>query len=152
VHWLVSRDLFTAWSRVSLEKLTVPQLVRFPAFHETRKFITVFTKARHLSQSWATTSLQSTPSHLFIFVPLNLILTPKLRSSKWFLFCRFPNQNTVRISLVYLACHRHAHHILLHLIAPKIFVLMMQFPPVSCYLLPLPPKCLPQHPLRVLFP
>jgi hypothetical protein len=44
----------TPWSRVLFEKLTVPQLVtKFPAFCGTRKFITAFTSARHLSLSTA---------------------------------------------------------------------------------------------------
>ena len=42
----------TACSRVLLEKLTVPQLVKkFPAFYGTRRFITAFTSAGHLSLS-----------------------------------------------------------------------------------------------------
>ena len=42
--------LLTSWSRVLLEKLAGLQLVNnFPVFYETRKFITVFTSARHLS-------------------------------------------------------------------------------------------------------
>jgi len=41
---------FTPWSRVLLEKLTGSQLVKkFPAFYGTRRFITPFTSARHLS-------------------------------------------------------------------------------------------------------
>ena len=44
--------LLTPWSRVLLEKLTGLQLVKkFPALYGTRKFITVFTSARHLSLS-----------------------------------------------------------------------------------------------------
>jgi hypothetical protein len=40
----------TPWSRALLEKLTGPQLVKkFLAFYATRKFITAFTKALHLS-------------------------------------------------------------------------------------------------------
>jgi len=42
--------LLTSWSRVLLEKLTGFQLVKkFPAFYGTRRFITAFTSARHLS-------------------------------------------------------------------------------------------------------
>ena len=42
----------TPWSRVLLEKPTATQLVKkFPAFYGTRTFITVFTKAGHLSLS-----------------------------------------------------------------------------------------------------
>jgi hypothetical protein len=40
------------WSTVLLEKLTgFQQVKKFPAFYGTRKFITVFTSARHLSLS-----------------------------------------------------------------------------------------------------
>jgi hypothetical protein len=46
-----------------LEKLTSLQLVKkFLAFYGTRRFITVFTSARHLSLSWAS-SVQSIPPH-----------------------------------------------------------------------------------------
>jgi len=42
--------LFTPQSRVLLEKLTGSQLVKkFPAFYGTRRFITTFTSAHHLS-------------------------------------------------------------------------------------------------------
>ena len=52
---------FTPCSRVILEKLTGSQLVKkSPAFHGTRRFITAFTSARHLSLSWAR-SIQSIP-------------------------------------------------------------------------------------------
>jgi len=44
--------LLTPRSRVLLEKLTGPQLVKkFPTFYGTRRFITAFTGARHLSLS-----------------------------------------------------------------------------------------------------
>jgi hypothetical protein len=44
--------LLTPCSKVLLEKLTGPQLVKkFPPFYGTRRFITLFTSARHLSLS-----------------------------------------------------------------------------------------------------
>jgi hypothetical protein len=44
--------LHTPWSTVFLDKLTASHLVKkFPAFYGTRKFITAFTSARHLSLS-----------------------------------------------------------------------------------------------------
>ena len=44
----------TPWCRVLLEKLTGLQLLKkFPAFHGTRRFITVLTSVRLLSLSWA---------------------------------------------------------------------------------------------------
>jgi hypothetical protein len=53
--------LLTPWSRVLLEKLTGSQLVeKFPAFYGTRRFITAFTSARHLSLSQAR-SIHSVP-------------------------------------------------------------------------------------------
>ena len=69
--------LLTPWSRVLPEKLTVPQLLtKFPAFYETRRFITAFTRARHLSLSWAI-SIQFMP-HLTSRRSI-LILTSHLR-------------------------------------------------------------------------
>jgi hypothetical protein len=42
-------------NKVLVDKLTVTQLVKkFPAFYGTRRFITVFTTARHWSLPWAT--------------------------------------------------------------------------------------------------
>ena len=46
----IGDHLLTPWSRV-LEKLTGFQLVEFPALYGTRRFITAFTSARHLSLS-----------------------------------------------------------------------------------------------------
>jgi hypothetical protein len=44
----------TRWSTALLDKLVVLQLVKkFPAFYGTRRFITLFTTARHVSQSWS---------------------------------------------------------------------------------------------------
>jgi hypothetical protein len=55
--------LLTPRSRVLLEKLTGLQLVKkFPAFYGTRRYITAFTSARHLSLSWAS-SIQSIPPY-----------------------------------------------------------------------------------------
>ena len=60
-YWLT--DLLTPWSRVLLEKLTSFQLAKkLLEFYGTRRFITAFTSARHLSLSWAS-SIQSVPPH-----------------------------------------------------------------------------------------
>jgi hypothetical protein len=65
--------LLTPCSRVRHKKLTGFQLVKkIPAFYGTRRFITLFTNARHLSISWAS-SIQSikhiplpeVPSHYY---------------------------------------------------------------------------------------
>ena len=55
--------LLSPWNRVLLDKLTSFQLVKkFPSFYGTRRFITAFTCARHLSLSRAS-SIQSIPPH-----------------------------------------------------------------------------------------
>jgi hypothetical protein len=42
----------TPWSRVLPEKLKCPKLLKkFPAFYGTGRFISVFTRARHLALS-----------------------------------------------------------------------------------------------------
>ena len=67
--------LLTSWNRDRREKLTLPQLLKkFPAVYGTRKFITVLTKARHLSLTWVR-SIQSTPTHPISRRPI-LILSP----------------------------------------------------------------------------
>ena len=60
---ILNNPVFTAWSRVLLEKLTGSQLVKeFPAFYGIRTVITAFTGAPHLFLSW-TRSIQSMPLH-----------------------------------------------------------------------------------------
>jgi len=62
--------LLTSCSRVLLEKLTCSQLVKkFPALCVTRRFITAFTRVRHLSLSWAW-SIQSMPPSHFLKIHL----------------------------------------------------------------------------------
>jgi hypothetical protein len=63
VHYCLLTFLLTPWSTVLLEKLTGLKLVKkFPAFYGTRRFITAFTSARHLSLPW-TSSIHSIPPH-----------------------------------------------------------------------------------------
>ena len=54
--------LLTPWSTVLLQKLTGSQLVKFPAFYGTRRFITTFQSVHHLSLS-RNSSIQSIPPH-----------------------------------------------------------------------------------------
>jgi hypothetical protein len=63
LHGILRTHFLTPWSTVLLEKLTGSQLVKkIPTFYGTRRFITAFTSARHLSLSGAR-SIQSVPSH-----------------------------------------------------------------------------------------
>ena len=80
----------TPWCRVLLEELTGLQLVKkFPAFHQTRRFITALTSVRQLSLSW-TSPIQST-YHLLEIHP-NIIHPSTPRSPQWFLPSDFPTK------------------------------------------------------------
>jgi len=72
-----STYLLTPWSRVLLVNLTGLQLVKFPTFYGTRRIITAFTSARHLSLSWASW-IQSIPLHTTSWRSI-LILSSHLR-------------------------------------------------------------------------
>ena len=80
--------LITPCSRALIEKLTCSQLVKkFPAFHVTRRFITAFTSARHLSLPSARSIQSMAPnpiagrsiliftSHLCLGLPSGLFLS-----------------------------------------------------------------------------
>jgi hypothetical protein len=59
--WNVLIQIFTPWSRVFPEKRKRPKLLKkLPVFYGARRFITAFTRARHLSLSWARV-IQSMP-------------------------------------------------------------------------------------------
>jgi hypothetical protein len=80
--FLVQQDwltyVITPWSRILLKKQTGSQLVKkFPAFYGTRKFITAFTRNRHLSLSWASL-IQSMPPNSTSWRSI-LILSSHLR-------------------------------------------------------------------------
>ena len=71
-------NILTPWNRVLLEKLAGSQAVKkLPAFYGTRRFITSFTSAHHLSFFWAR-SIQSMPPHLTFWRSI-LILSSHLR-------------------------------------------------------------------------
>ena len=75
--------ILTPWSRAILENLTGSQLVKkFPAFYRTKRFITAFTRARHLSLAQSDRSSLCPPSH-FLKIYLNIIFLSMPGSSKW---------------------------------------------------------------------
>ena len=88
--------LLIPWSRVLLEKLTGSQLVKkFPAFYGTRRFITAFTSARHLSLSWRQIDPVHAPASHFLNIYLNPILTSTPGFSKLSLTLKFPRRNPI---------------------------------------------------------
>ena len=93
--------LLTTWIRVLLEKLTSSQLVKkFPEFHGTRRFITAFTSARHLSLSSASSFPSIPPKSHFLKIHLNIIFPSTHGSSKWSFSLRFPHKYPVHASLL----------------------------------------------------
>jgi hypothetical protein len=82
VFWDVTPRILPQRSRHLLEKLTtVPLPVKqLPALYRTRRFILVFTTARHFSPSSAR-SIQSTPQSYSLNIHFNIILQSKSRSS-----------------------------------------------------------------------
>jgi hypothetical protein len=110
VDWLIS------WSRVFLGNLIVTQLdKKFPVVYGNQRSISVFTRTRHWSLSWARW-IRSAPSH-----QISLIFQSAHRSSDWFHPFRFSDQIFVLISLVSYACYLPTHLILLDLITLIIF-------------------------------
>jgi hypothetical protein len=156
----------TSHSTAFLQKLTVPQQVKkFLAFYKNRTFIIAFTIPSNLSLSWARL-IHSTPSHLISLRSI-IIYYPSstLRSSKWSLSLRFAHQKPIRIFLHFHTCYMPRPSQSPWFDYPNIIwwgvqimkILIMQFATVPCYLVPLNPKYLPQHPVlrhpqHILFP
>ena len=87
------------------EILTRPRLFKkFPEFYGTRRFITAFTTARHMSLSGAISTWSIRPSH-FIKIQLNIIITSMPRSFKWSPSLRFPHQSSACTSPLPHTCY-----------------------------------------------
>jgi hypothetical protein len=62
---LATITYLTPWGRALLEKLIVAQIIKKFAFHETRMFIAVFTRARHRILSQPVDPIHILTSYLF---------------------------------------------------------------------------------------
>jgi hypothetical protein len=106
---LSDTDGLTPYNTVLLEKLTVAQLVKkVPAFHGTRRFITVFTRARHLFISWVR-RIQFTPSNPISLRSILLILSLQSAagSSERHLPFKLSDAKMVHIFNLSNACYMH---------------------------------------------
>ena len=91
-----------------------------------------------------------TPVHAvaphFPKIHLHIILPSKLGSSKWFLSLMFPHQNPLYTSplphMCYMPCPPHSSRF-----DPWKILSIIQFSPFPCYLIPLRPKYVSQHPI-----
>ena len=103
--------LLTPRSRALLEKITGSQLVKeFPAYYGIWRFITAFTRARHLSLAWAK-SIQYTPPHPTSWRSILILSWSTPGSSKWSLSLRFRHQNPVYASPLPHTCYlTHPSH------------------------------------------
>ena len=141
--------------KVLLEKLLVPQSVKKKIIHSvylTRKFITVFTKAHHLLLSSARSS--SPCPKIFQDNYFNITFPSSHRPSKWALTLRFHHQNPVRTSPLPYTCHMsssshsspfdYSNSIWWGVLIMNL--LIMQFPLLPCYLIPVRPKYFPKLP------
>ena len=92
----------------------------FPHTYGNWPFITAFTRARHLSLSWAR-SIQSVPQIPLTEIHVSINLPSKPGSSKSSFFLKFPHQKPVCTSPLPIRATCHAHLILLDLISRKTF-------------------------------
>jgi len=122
---------------------------KFPAFYGTRKFITAFTNARHLSLTWAR-SIQSLPPSHFLKIHLTIIFPSTPGTFKWTLSLRFLHQSPVYTSHLPHTCYmtRPSHSFLFDYPyniwggLQIIKLLIMYFSPLLYYLVPLGPNIL----------
>jgi len=93
-HRRCHTPILIPWTGALLRMLTVPQLIeKFPEFSEIRKFIFVFTRARHVSLTRAR-SVQSIMSQpISLRYNLNIIFPSMPSSSRRSFSLRFPHQN-----------------------------------------------------------
>ena len=88
----------------SVEANRFSALLKYPAFYGPWRFITAYTRARHLSLSWARSNQSILPSH-FLKIHLYIIPPSKPGSFKCFHSLRFPHPNPVCTSALLHTCY-----------------------------------------------
>ena len=114
-HVTVQYDtyLLSPWSTVLSDKLTGFQLVKkLPALYGTRRFITTFTSARHLSLSSAS-SIQSIPPHPTSWISILILSSNLSLGLQSGLFpSGFPHNPRIRLSSPPYALHAPSNSLL----------------------------------------
>ena len=110
-------DRPTKYMQTSLQKLTVPQVVKkFPTFYRIWMFITIYPYPEPGKSS------PSPPTLLYWdLIYFNIILPPTSRSSKQSPSLKFPHQNPVCILFPHHACHIPHPFLIFVLIIPLVF-------------------------------
>jgi hypothetical protein len=85
---MLKRKLLVPRKRTLLEKLTFPQLVKFPTFYGTRKFIIALKKSPPPVLIMSQIIPVSDPPFHFLKIHFNIILLSTPRSFKWSLCLR----------------------------------------------------------------
>jgi hypothetical protein len=123
-YLFVLASVTTPWSPVLPKKLRALQMGnKFPAFYETRRFLTAFTTACHLCPSWPRSIKPIPPSH-FLKIHFNIILTPRPRYSNWCPSLRSHHTKTLYARLLSPICATCPSHLIcLSLLLYRVFIL-----------------------------
>jgi hypothetical protein len=107
----------TQWSWTLLERsLVVRPLDSFPAFHWTWRFFTTFTRAPHLSLSWARPIQSTSPQPISPRSTLILFTELRLGRPSGLFPCRFPTNSLYAFLFSPICATCSTHLILLYLI------------------------------------
>jgi hypothetical protein len=134
-----------------LEKLTVPWLLKnfFPAFYETRRFITVFTNNPPPFPFLAKMNTVNAFPHYICNTQFNIIIPSMPRSSKWMLNNSYDGLYSELLSLWTFSIVRCKKSINSIILIVKVVSLLQVYPKKPCTHLPSPHTChtlRPSHP------